>query len=155
MVESTVPLDSFFYPLDGIENWNRLYGKSGLFQFQCVTPVGAEPVVRRLLQAVSQSGMGSPLVVLKKFGSIESPGMLSFPMRGYTLCVDFPNRGGRVLKLLKGLEEMALASGGRIYPAKDAVMSRDSFHQGFPRFQEFAEFMDPAFSSSFLRRILK
>lgn len=153
--ESIVDFDSFFYPLDRVENWNRLYGKSGLFQFQCVTPIGAEGALKKLLKTVSDSGMGSPLVVLKTFGSIESPGMLSFPMRGYTLCIDFPNRGARVLKLLKALEDITMESGGRIYPAKDAVMSSRAFHQGFPRFGEFAEFIDPAFSSSFLRRVLK
>ena len=151
--ESIVDYDSFFYPLDGIEHWNRLYGRAGLFQFQSVTPVGDRSAVRKLLKAVSASGTGSPLVVLKAFGSIASPGMLSFPMDGYTLCVDFPNLGSRVLKLLKTLEDIAIESGGRIYPAKDAVMSRSAFHAGYPRFGEFAGFIDPAFSSSFLSRV--
>jgi FAD/FMN-containing dehydrogenase len=152
--ETISDLDSFFYPLDRIEHWNRLYGKSGLFQFQCVVPLG-EHALKRLLKTVSDSGMGSPLVVLKKFGAIDSPGILSFPMRGYTLCIDFPNRGAKVLRLLKSLEAITMESGGRIYPAKDAVMSSKSFHLGFPRFGEFAECIDPAFSSSFLRRVLK
>jgi FAD/FMN-containing dehydrogenase len=151
--ETISDLDSFFYPLDRIEHWNRLYGKSGFFQFQCVVPFG-EDALKQLLRTVSESGMGSPLVVLKKFGAIESPGMLSFPMRGYTLCIDFPNRGPKVLKLLKSLEAITMESGGRIYPAKDAVMSSKSFHLGFPRFGEFAQFIDPNFSSSFLRRVL-
>ncbi len=153
--ESVTDFDSFFYPLDRIENWNRLYGKSGLFQFQCVVPIGEETAIKRLLKTVSDSGMGSPLVVMKKFGSVESPGMLSFPMHGYTLSIDFPNHGTRVLKLLKSLEEITMDAGGRIYPAKDAVMSGRAFQQGFPRFGEFAEFIDPTFSSSFLRRVLK
>jgi hypothetical protein len=114
-----------------------------------------EDAIKQLLNTVSKSGMGSPLVVLKKFGAIESPGMLSFPMRGYTLCIDFPNRGPKVLKLLKSLEAITMESGGRIYPAKDAVMSSKTFHSGFPRFREFSEFIDPSFSSSFLRRVLK
>jgi hypothetical protein len=151
--KSIVDLDSFFYPLDRVENWNRLYGKSGFFQFQCVTPNG-NGALTQLLETVRNSGMGSPLVVLKEFGAIESPGMLSFPMRGYTLCIDFPNRGAKVLRLLKSLEAITMESGGRIYPAKDAVMSSRSFHLGFPRFSEFAEYIDPAFSSSFLRRVL-
>ena len=153
IVESVTDIDSFFYPLDRLEHWNRLYGKAGLLQFQCVTPIGGETSIKRLLRAVSDSGMGSPLVVLKKFGSLESPGMLSFPMHGYTLAIDFPNHGTRVLKLLRSLEDIAMESGGRIYPAKDAIMSSRAFHQGFPRFGDFAEFIDPAFSSSFLRRV--
>lgn len=153
--ESISDFDAFFYPLDRVVNWNRLYGRSGLFQFQCVTPIGEEGAVKQLLKTVSDSGMGSPLVVMKTFGSVGSPGMLSFPMHGYTLSIDFPNHGDRVLKLLKSLEEITMDAGGRIYPAKDAVMSSKAFHQGFPRFGEFAEFIDPTFSSSFLRRVLK
>jgi FAD/FMN-containing dehydrogenase len=151
--DSVVGYDSFFYPLDGVEHWNRLYGRWGLFQFQSVTPVGEERAVTKLLQTVSASGTGSPLVVLKAFGSIESPGLLSFPMHGYTLCVDFPNLGPRVLKLLRVLEDITMDAGGRIYPAKDAVMSRSAFERGFPRFGEFSQFIDPAFSSSFLSRV--
>ncbi len=151
--EMTTDIDSFFYPLDGIDHWNRLYGRSGLFQFQCVTPIDAPFVVGQLLKTVTGSGMGSPLVVLKKFGPLRSPGMLSFPSHGYTLAIDFPNRGPEVLKLLRLLEEIAVEAGGRIYPAKDAVMSSKSFHQGFPRLGEFARFIDPAFSSSFFRRV--
>jgi len=151
--ETMTDIDTFFYPLDRIDHWNRLYGRSGFFQFQSVTPIDAPTVVRNLLKTITDSGMGSPLVVLKKFGPIQSPGMLSFPAHGYTLAIDFPNRGSEVLKLLKSLEEITVEAGGRIYPAKDAVMSSKSFQQGFPRLAEFAPFIEPAFSSSFFRRV--
>lgn len=151
--ESMVGIDPFFFPLDGLEHWNRLYGRTGLFQFQCCTPPDRQDAIKALLESISAAGTGSPLVVLKKFGSVESPGMLSFPREGYTLCIDFPNTGDRVQRLLKKLETITLDCGGRLYPAKDSVMSRESFHRSYPRFPEFESFMDPAFSSSFIRRV--
>lgn len=152
-VRSIVGLDPFFYPLDGLEHWNRLYGRTGLFQFQSVIPVEAKSVVRDLLQAVSDAGTGSPLVVLKQFGSDPSPGMLSFPREGFTLAIDFPNLGERVRALLARLEAISLDAGGRLYPAKDAVMAPESFHAGYPRWAEFEKFIDPGFSSDFFLRV--
>jgi FAD/FMN-containing dehydrogenase len=92
-------------------------------------------------------------VVLKKFGAIESPGLLSFPREGLTLALDFPNRGDRTCRLLDELDRLVLDAGGAVYPAKDARMSAESFQSFFPNWKEFERYTDPAFSSSFWRRV--
>src|SRR5690606_24487843 len=89
-----LPYEPFFYPLDAIAKWNRVYGKRGFFQYQCVVPTGTDHM-RRILTTIARSAEGSPLVVLKTFGELTSPGMLSFPRPGVTLALDFPNRGER------------------------------------------------------------
>jgi FAD/FMN-containing dehydrogenase len=147
--------EPFFFPLDGIAHWNRLYGRSGLLQFQCAVPHLAAPsAVREMLGAVAGAGEGSFLAVLKNFGKVESPGLLSFPREGVTLALDFPNRGDRTARLFRRLHEVVAAQGGRIYPAKDAHMSGEQFRRQFadalPRFRAQ---LDPAFSSSFWRRV--
>lgn len=148
---ATVDYETFFYPLDSIGNWNRLYGRRGLLQWQCVVP---DPeVVVRLLETIARSRQGSFLVVLKTFGPLESPGMLSFPRPGLTLALDFPNLGERTFSLLNRLDDLVAESGGALYPAKDARMSAEIFAQSFPRLGEFRPFVDPAFSSSFWRRV--
>ena len=92
---------AFFFPLDAVSNWNRIYGRDGFFQFQaCIPPQAAPEVTRRLLATVAASGQGSFLAVLKNFGASASPGLLSFPREGTTLCLDFPNRGERTRRLL-------------------------------------------------------
>lgn len=141
---------SVFHPLDAIGDWNRLYGPAGFYQYQCVTPLaaGIEPV-RRLLRIVSASGQGSTLAVLKVFGDLSSPGLLSFPMPGYTLALDFPNRGERTLKLLAQLDEIVLEAGGRLYPAKDGRMSRRMFEAGYPDLAMFRRYRDSAAQSDF------
>lgn len=142
------------YPLDRIGAWNRLYGPRGFFQLQCVVPTGAaREAVAALLERVAASRQGSMLAVLKTFGDRPSPGLLSFPMPGATLALDFPDRGLPTRQLLAGLEEIVVAAGGRLYPAKDAVMSADSFRRGYPRLGEFLRFIDPAMSSGFARRV--
>jgi hypothetical protein len=97
--------------------------------------------------------MGSFLVVLKNFGNVTSPGMLSFPRPGTTLAIDFPNRGARTLSLLEALDDITRSTGGAVYPAKDARMSPGAFQQYFPEWRTFSQFIDPAFSSSFWRRV--
>jgi hypothetical protein len=97
----------------------------------------------------------SPLTVLKKFGDVQSPGLLSFPRPGYTLALDVPNRGGETYARYLRLEHIAVEAGGALYPAKDARMSAKTFARSFPRREEFARFVDPAFSSSFFRRVSK
>jgi len=146
------PLDTFFYPLDAIGDWNRLYGQRGFFQFQCALPKegGAANV---LLQKVVGSGAGSFLSVIKIFGNLASPGLLSFPMEGVTLCFDFANRGPKTVDFLKELDRFVMENGGRVYPAKDAVMSPESYEAYFPGWREFTKYMDPHFSSSFWRRV--
>jgi len=147
--------DSFFFPLDRIGHWNRIYGTAGLLQFQCAVPhVSASSAIRQMLGAIAAAGEGSFLAVLKDFGSVGSPGMLSFPREGVTLALDFPNKGDRTAGLFRKLHAMVAAHGGRLYPAKDAHMSAEQFRMQFgdvlPRFRAQ---IDPAFSSSFWRRV--
>lgn len=147
----------FFFPLDAIAQWNRLYGPRGFFQYQCVVPEPTAPdAIRRMLHEVAQSGEGSFLAVLKTFGALRSPGLLSFPLQGTTLALDFRNRGSATLKLLDRLDSILTEAGGRLYPAKDARMSAGMFRRGYSHaLQEFATHVDPAFSSSFWRRVFR
>ena len=147
--------ESFFYPLDSIGNWNRLYGPRGLYQYQCVIPDAAgREGTAALLEAIARSGQGSFLAVLKAFGALESPGMLSFPRKGITLALDFPNRGQSLERLFVELDAIVRATGGRLYPAKDGRMPPELFREGFPRWREFTQFIDPRCSSSFWRRVM-
>jgi len=149
-----VHFDSFLYPLDRVRNWNRIYGRRGFFQYQCV--VGSSDgrdAVAELLSRIAAAGGSSFLAVLKVFGTIPSPGLLSFPRPGITLALDFPNRGSGTMRLLDRLDEIVRSSGGAVYPAKDARMSADSFRHYFPRWRSFCEYLDPAFSSGFWRRV--
>jgi FAD/FMN-containing dehydrogenase len=146
--------ESFFYPLDGILHWNRLYGPHGFYQYQCVVPeVGGRDAIAALLEAIARSGLGSFLAVLKMFGNLGSPGMLSFPRPGITLALDFPNRGERLEKLFRELDVIVQNAGGRLYPAKDGRMPGAVFRSGYPNWLEFAQFIDPRNSSSFWRRV--
>ena len=151
---STVHYDPFFYPLDKIKHWNRMYGKRGFLQWQCVVPkTGRNGAIRTILQEISKSRLGSFLVVLKEFGDLPSQGMLSFPMPGITLAIDFPNVGEQLFSLLDKLDEIVAAAGGKLYPAKDARMSNKTFYTSFPEFENFIRYVDPKFSSSFYRRV--
>jgi FAD/FMN-containing dehydrogenase len=147
--------DPFFFPLDGVGHWNRIYGRRGFFQFQCqLPPAAAEPALREILGAVAVSGEGSFLAVLKNFGSAPSPGLLSFPRAGATLALDFPNRGARTALLMARLHAVVAAHAGRIYPAKDAHMSRPQFAAQFAAaLPAFRQQRDPEFSSSLWRRL--
>ncbi len=149
-----VHYQSFFYPLDGIEQWHRLYGRKGFYQYQCVLPQSCErEALKALLTEIARDGQGSFLAVLKTFGSIRSPGLLSFPREGVTLALDFPNRGERLRRLFERLDKVVMEAGGAIYPAKDARMPPALFRRGFPAWEDFLRFRDPAFSSSFWRRV--
>jgi L-gulonolactone oxidase len=144
----------FFFPLDAINNWNRLYGRSGMYQYQCVIPpANGAPAMRELLNRIARSGQGSFLAVLKTFGPLASPGLLSFPREGVTLALDFPNRGESTLALLSALDEVVRAAGGRLYPAKDGRVSASMFAAGYPNLTQFCERLDPGISSSFWRRV--
>ena len=146
----------FFYPLDAILDWNRMYGRRGFFQYQFVAPIAAgESVVSRVLEKVSKSGAASFLAVMKTFGYRPPAGMLSFPRQGVTLAMDLANQGEKTLRLLNDLDEVVMGSGGVLYPAKDARMSPQSFEASYPNWREFAKFIDPHFSSSFWRRVTR
>ena len=145
---------SFFYPLDRLGNWNRLYGKRGFFQFQCVVPTAdAERTLAEIFRVIQASGETSFLTVLKRFGTVQAPGMLSFARPGFTLALDFPNCGASTLALLGRLEDITMAAGGAIYPAKDQRMSAAAFHRSFPNLPTFRKFVDPQFSSGLWRRV--
>ena len=144
----------FFYPLDGVGNWNRVYGRRGFLQYQCVVPhSGGREAIREILSRIARSGVGSFLAVLKVFGNRQSPGILSFPRPGITLALDFPNQGQKTLGFLNNLDEVVMQASGAVYPAKDARMSAESFQAFFPEWVELEQFRDPAFSSSFWRRV--
>lgn len=144
----------FFYPLDGIQHWNRAYGPAGFLQYQCVVPhADGRVAIAELLDRIAAAHSGSFLSVLKIFGDIESPGMLSFPRPGVTLALDFPNRGQATFDLLDTLDEVVMAAGGAVYPAKDARMSAAAFDRYFPAWREFNNYIDPAFGSDFWRRV--
>ena len=149
-----VHYDPFFYPLDAIAGWNRLYGKRGFFQHQSVVPMaGAPDTVRKLLALTAEFGEGSFLMVLKLFGDKPSPGLLSFPMAGATLALDFANKGESTRRLLDRMAELVLAAGGRLYPAKDATMSGTAFRAGYPDWRKLEAQRDPALMSDFWRRV--
>jgi FAD/FMN-containing dehydrogenase len=150
---STVHYDPFFYPLDAIHSWNRIYGKRGFLQYQCVVPIeqGSE-AIREVLGRIAAAKTGSFLAVLKNFGDVPAIGMMSFPRKGVTLALDFPNTGEKLFSLLASLDQVVAQAGGAVYPAKDARMSAENFKQFFPKFSEFTRFIDPKFSSSFWRR---
>ena len=144
----------FFYPLNSVLNWNRLYGSRGMLQYQCVIPWGGERVVMRaLLDEIALSGQASFLAIIKTFGDAPSPGMLSFPRAGVTLALDFPNRGEETLALMGRLDAIVREAGGALYPAKDGRMPADMFKRAFPRWQAFATHRDPQMNSDFWRRM--
>jgi decaprenylphospho-beta-D-ribofuranose 2-oxidase len=150
--------DPYFYPLDTIGKWNRLYGKRGFVQYQCVIPeITAFEGIRQLLQALSDSRRPSFLAVLKRLGD-QGSGLLSFPMAGFTLALDLPIRDEGLFALLNELDKIVLQHHGRVYLAKDARLSAESFRMMYPRYQEWLEIkrsVDPGnmFSSSLSRRL--
>ena len=153
-VHKIISYDPFFYPLDSIYKWNRLYGRRGFLQYQFVVPFeGGREAMREILGRIRRSGAGSFLTVLKEFGTVPSPGMLSFPRPGLTLALDFAYAGVKTLRLLEELDAIVRQYDGAVYPAKDARMSAESFQQFYPRWEEFAQYIDPHFSSSFWRRV--
>ncbi|MEZ5047971.1 MAG: FAD-binding oxidoreductase [Chitinophagaceae bacterium] len=145
---------SCLFTLDSIGDWNRLYGSSGLRQYQCVLPLGTAPGgMEALCRVLSDSRVTCSLAVLKRFGDQRPAGMLSFPREGFTLAMDFPNDEERLLVLFRRLDAIVLEAGGAVYPAKDAHMSRELFRAAFTRTDEFAAHVDPRFSSGFWRRV--
>ena len=141
-----VHLENFLYPLDAIHGWNRIYGKRGFYQFQCVVPYATGPAaLRELLDVIGASRQASFLAVLKRMGPGRA-GYLSFPMQGYTLALDFPNKPG-IEALYARLCELTLQAGGRVYLGKDSLLNAAQFRQMYPEYAEFhavLESIDPA-----------
>lgn len=155
--EALVEVDRYFYPLDAIAEWNRMYGRRGFVQYQCVLPLAeSERGMARLLTAISGAGQGSFLAVLKRMGP-QSFGLMSFPMEGYTLALDFAASPGN-LALLDRLDAITVEHGGRLYLAKDARAGAGTVAAGYPRLQEFRAVrrcygVDGRFSSLLSRRL--
>jgi hypothetical protein len=155
VVDGLTHYEPFFYPLDAILNWNRMYGRRGFFQYQLVVPFEQDrSIIKEIFARIARSKRASFLAVLKTFGDIASPGMLSFPRKGVTLALDFPNDGAPTLSLMNELDSIVFAAGGALYAAKDARMSPSAFVSSYPRLQEFTKYVDPGFSSSFWRRVV-
>jgi decaprenylphospho-beta-D-ribofuranose 2-oxidase len=130
-------LNEFFFPLDKIHDWNRLYGRRGFHQFQCVVPLDRAEVLRGMVADISGSGLASPLAVLKRMGKGRA-GYISFPMEGYTLAIDFPNRAA-ARELIRSLELRAAAAGGRLYFAKDALAEGAKIRAMYPELTVWQE----------------
>ena len=131
-----IDFDRFFFPLDRLQKWNRMYGRRGFVQYQCVLPKGESSTgIRALLDRISSARFASFLTVLKLFGPVGE-GLLSFPMEGYTLTLDFPMQNG-VPALFAALDETTHRHGGRVYLAKDAYCTPERVRQGYPRYAAF------------------
>jgi len=150
-------IGAFFHPLDSVRNWNRFYGPAGLRQYRYVVPPGAADVVRRSLERTSALRAPSFVTVLKRFGEPD-PGMLSFPMPGWTLALDFPARTPGLDRLLAELDELVLAASGRLYLAQDSRIPASLMPRMYPRYEDFRRLrakIDPdgVFSSDLSRRL--
>jgi FAD/FMN-containing dehydrogenase len=153
-VKALQDYEPFFYPLDKVLHWNRLYGKSGLLQFQYAIPwENAREGTIAILGAVAKSGLASFLAVLKAFGDVPSPGLMSFPQPGITLALDFPIKPNLSFPLFKRLADMTREYGGRLYPAKDAAMTAPQFQAFYPQWEKLERFRDPLLTSSFWERV--
>jgi FAD/FMN-containing dehydrogenase len=151
---STVSYEPFFYPLDRILHWNRIYGPKGFQQYQCVIPnANAEPAMREILDIIAKSGSGSFLAVMKRCGDIRSPGWLSFPLPGLTLALDFPQHQHLDTRLFPRLDAVVCCARGRLYPAKDAHMSGEDFRNAYPQWEHLERLRDPGLCSRFWARV--
>jgi FAD/FMN-containing dehydrogenase len=149
-----VDYEPFFYPLDSVLRWNRMYGKAGLLQFQNVLPhEGGREGMVEILKAITRSGLASFLAVIKFFGDIPSVGVMSFPQPGIMLALDFPIRPEVSFDLLDRLAQITLEHGGRMYSAKDARMTAGQYQAFYPQWREFERYIDPAFDSAFWQRV--
>ncbi|MGM8227445.1 FAD-binding oxidoreductase [Cellvibrio sp. ARAG 10.3] len=146
--------DPFFYPLDSISNWNRIYGPRGFQQYQCVIPGdNAQSSIHEILKTISSTGCGSFLAVLKRCGDVPSPGLMSFPMPGISLALDFAQSSFVIEKLFPALDLIVREGGGRIYPAKDAHMSAKDFQSYYPQWEALNSLRDPHICSHFWKRV--
>ena len=131
-----VSIDRFFYPLDAMRHWNRVYGKNGFIQFQFILPKASSyEGLAQILERISKEGTGSFLAVLKLYGK-ENYNWLSFPMEGYSLALDFKMQP-KLEQFIDELSQVVAAHNGRIYLAKDALLKRDVFERGYPKVNQF------------------
>ena len=137
-----MPIAAHVFPLDKLYNWYRLYGRRGFHQFQCVVPVENAAVLKEIVRKIARSGLCSPLAVIKRMGAGRA-GMLSFPMEGYTLAIDFPARA-KAERLIAELEAMTVEAGGRLYLGKDALATGDQIKAMYPEWQAWAAEADKA-----------
>ncbi|MCA1406804.1 FAD-binding oxidoreductase [Ensifer sp. IC3342] len=150
---STMTWNSYFYPLDAIGSWNRLYGPRGPCQHQSVYPAQSAPeITARLLDTARRAGHASFLTVLRRFGNVASRGLLSFARPGFALTLDFANRGEATSKLLDELDRIVVDAGGAVNPCNDFRMSPETFEASFPSWAKLETLRDPAMVSDFWRR---
>ncbi len=155
--QKLVGFEPFFWPLDAVSGWNKIYGARGFIQYQCALPFETSRAgLTRLLETISQSGRSSFLAVLKTFGA-SNPAPLGFPLPGHTLALDIP-AGDGIIEFARELNNIVLAHGGRVYLAKDALLDAETFRQMYPRHAEFAAVknaLDPQnrFQSSLSKRL--
>ena len=133
-INNVVSYEPFFYPLDVVLHWNRMYGRKGFVQYQFVLPLEAKQGLIDILNTIRTSGMGSFLTVLKVFGKQDN--MISFPKEGYTLAMDFAVTD-RLMEFLDKLDKIVLKNGGRLYMSKDARMKPSALSGGYSRLEEF------------------
>jgi FAD/FMN-containing dehydrogenase len=149
-----VDYEPFLFPLDRVLNWNRIYGRKGFQQYQCVIPEdAAEPAMSELIAATAKAGQGSCLAVLKRCGATASPGLLSFPMPGTSLALDFPQSASLERDLFPRLDAIVRDARGRLYPAKDAHMTGADFRRAYPAWEKVEALRDPALNSRFWQRV--
>lgn len=152
--KNIIHYDSFFYPLDKINNWNKFYGKKGFLQYQFVIPFeSVNKYLSKILKSITSFTNSSFLTVIKTFGQIKSRGLMSFPMEGVTVAIDFKFTGFNLLKRLDYSDKLVAEAGGRVYIAKDARMSQKAFMSFYPNHTHFTKFIDNKFSSDFWRRV--
>lgn len=145
----------FHFPLDRLGHWNRLYGRRGFYQYQCALPRAiAREAIDQLLSAVRKSGILCTLAVIKRFGDIASPGLLSFALPGFSLAMDFPNKSPATLQLLDRLDSIVMEGNGKLYPAKDARMGPAVFEKSYPELRRFLPHVDARFRSDFWSRVM-
>jgi FAD/FMN-containing dehydrogenase len=134
--------------------WNRIYGRAGFQQYQCIVPqTHAREVIRSALSEIARSGTGSFLAVLKQCGAMPSPGLMSFPLHGVSLALDFPQRAQVNRRLFANLDALIHEAGGRLYPAKDAHMSAAHFQSAYPAWKRVEALRDPRLLSRFWQRV--
>lgn len=153
-VAKRVGYDTFFYPLDRLLEWNKMYGRNGFQQYQCVVPHHeSREVIRAVIGEVAKSNTGSFLAVLKNCGELSSPGLLSFPMHGVSLALDFPQRSQIIDRLFAKLDALIHEADGRLYPAKDAHMSALHFKRAYPHWEAIEAMRDVHLLSKFWKRV--